>query len=216
MDRALLVLAVCGGWTLVGCGDGTTAEKAAKGQVPATTPADQVASTTPLRAQPAVRVPADAPPDHVVSVFLDALKNGDTATKASLLTTKALEETTKHEFEVNPQSAPNAQYEVHQPEFLPNHPNGAHVTSVWTETYDDGKVTYDVVWVLRRQSEGWRIAGMAIELIEGQPPAFLNFEDPEDMAAKYNEAMAAQQPPAAETATQPQDPQANQANPIDR
>jgi hypothetical protein len=163
-----------------------------------------------------VHVPADAPPDHVVAVFLDALKTGDTATKASLLTSKALEETTKHEFEVNPQSAPNAQYEVHQPEFVANNPNGAHVTSVWTETYDDGKVTYDVVWVLRRQAEGWRIAGMAIELIEGQPPAFLNFEDPADMEAKYNEAMAAQQPPAAETAAQPQDPQRIQASPIDR
>ena len=216
MYRALAVLAVCGGWTLVGCGGGATAESPAENAQPTTAQPGEAASITPVPAKPAVHVAADAPPDHVVNVFLDALKNGDTATKASLLTSKALEETTKHEFEVNPQSAPNAQYEVHQPEFVPNNPNGAHVTSVWTETYEDGRVTYDVVWVLRRQTEGWRIAGMAIELVEGQPPAFLNFEDPEDMAAKYNEAMAAQQPPTAETASQPMDPQAIQTNPIER
>ncbi|NJM25936.1 MAG: hypothetical protein HC859_11085, partial [Bacteroidia bacterium] len=152
----------------------------------------------------------------VVTVFLDALKNGDTSTKASLLTSKALAETTKHEFEVNPQSAPNAQYEVHPPEFLQNNPNGAHVTSVWTETYEDGQVTYEVVWVLRRETQGWRIAGMAIELIPGQPPSFLNFEDPADMAAKYNEAIAAQEQPAAETAAKPESPSAIQATPIER
>src|SRR5687768_283259 len=164
MYRALMVLAVCGGLSGAGCGGGTTIETTAEGQEPAAPATAQAASVTPAPVQPAVHVPAEAPPDQVVSVFLDALKNGDTATKASLLTTKALEETTRHEFEVNPQAAPNAQYEVHQPEFVPNNPKGAHVTSVWTETFEDGQVTYEVVWVLRRQAEGWRIAGMAIEL----------------------------------------------------
>lgn len=214
MNRGLLVLVVCGGLGLVGCGGSDAPQPAAQNSQP---DAAQGASTAaPAPAKPAVQVPADATPDQIVSVFLDALKGGDTATKASLLTAKALAETTKHEFEVNPQSAPNAKYDVHPPEYLPDNPNGAHVTSVWTETFDDGTVTYDVVWVLRRQAEGWRIAGMAIELIPNQPPAFLNFEDPADMAAKYNEAMAAQQPPAAETAAVPENPQAIQANPIER
>jgi hypothetical protein len=206
---------------IVGCGgSGGTTEPAAEGTTPATEQAASMsggsAQTTPVQAAPAVHVPAEAGPDQVVTVFLDALKNGDTSTKASLLTTKALAETTKHEFEVNPQSAPNAQYEVHPPEFLQNNPNGAHVTSVWTETYEDGQITYEVVWVLRRETQGWRIAGMAIELIPGQQPAFLNFEDPADMAAKYNEAVAAQQPPAAETAAQPENPATINATPIER
>jgi hypothetical protein len=204
---------------IVGCGGGAS-EPAAGRTTPATeqaagTPSGS-AETAPVQAAPAVHVPADSGPDKVVSVFLDALKNGDTSTKASLLTTKALEETTKHEFEVNPQSAPNAQYEVHPPEFLQNNPNGAHVTSVWTETYEDGQITYEVVWVLRRESQGWRIAGMAIELIPGQPRSFLNFEDPADMAAKYNEAVAAQQQAAAETAAKPETPGSIQATPIER
>jgi hypothetical protein len=216
MNRTWIGAVLCVGVCLVGCGGGEKpAPAAATGPQPA---GEHAASTpaTPVQAVPAVQVPADSGPDQVVSVFLDALKKGDTATKASLLTSKALAETTKHEFEVNPQSAPNAQYEVRPAEFLANNPNGAHVTSVWTETYEDGQVTYEVVWVLRRETPGWRIAGMAIELIPNQPPAFLNFEDPADMAAKYNEAMAAQQPPAAETAATPDDPMVIQANSIER
>ena len=214
--RVLAVVVTCGAFGLAGCGGGSASN-------PAESPdasQNAGAAAAPAPVKPAVQVPADAPPDRVVATFLDALKNGDTATKASLLTHKALTETTKHEFEVNPQSAPHAQFQVHPPEFLPDNPNGAHVTSVWSETYEDGQITYDVVWVLRREEEGWRIAGMAIELIPGQPAAFLNFEDPADMEAKYKEAIVAAQQaaqgPAAETAARPQQPAGIQANPIDR
>ena len=213
MNRGFLALVMCGGIGLVGCGGSKTPAPAAGQPQQA---AAQAASTTAAPMKPAVQVPADAAPDQVVTIFLDALKTGDTATKASLLTAKALAETTKHEFEVNPQSAPNAQYEVHPAQFLEDNPNGAHVKSVWTESFEDGQVTYEVVWVLRRETPGWRIAGMAIELVPNQPPAFLNFEDPADMAAKYNEAVAAQQEPAAETAAQPPSPGAIQAQPVQR
>jgi hypothetical protein len=60
--------------------------------------------------------------------------------------------------------------------------------------------------VLRRQPEGWRVAGMAAVLLEGQPKQFLNFEDPEDMLRKREEAIAALQAPAVQTAQQPQGP----------
>ena len=218
MNLRLLAVIVCGVSGLVGCGGGSASNPA--GSPNASQDAAVAAAAAPAPMKPAVHVPADAPPDRVVATFLDALKNGDTATKASLLTAKALTETTKHEFEVNPQSAPHAQFQVHPPEFLPSHPNGAHVTSVWTETYEDGQITYDVVWVLRREEEGWRIAGMAIELIPNQPPAFLNFEDPADMEAKYKEAIAAsqlaEQQAAVETASRPEAATTIQANPIER
>ena len=163
---------------------------------------------------PSVEVQATAPPEQVVQTFLDAMKTGDIATKASLLTQKAREETARENFEANPQSAASAQYEVRPAEYLPDG-NGAHVTSVWTETYPDGTIKYDVVWVLRRQAEGWRIAGMAIELVPGQPPAFLNFEDAADMAKKYSEAMAATEPPAAEVASLPNGTQPSGTQPIE-
>jgi hypothetical protein len=165
---------------------------------------------------PSVPVANTAPPEQVVQTFLDAMKLGDIATKANLLTQKAREETARENFEVNPQGAAGAQFEVRPAEYLPENPNGAHVTSVWTETYPDQTLKYDVVWVLRRQAEGWRIAGMAIELVPGQPPAFLNFEDAADMAKKYEEAMAAAQPAAAEVAAQPTESVAPSPGTIDQ
>jgi hypothetical protein len=42
-----------------------------------------------------------------------------------------------------------------------------------------------------------------MQLIPDQPPQFLNFENPEDMLRKKEEAMASLQAPAAETAQQP-------------
>jgi len=173
------------------------------------TPAEGGAQTTAAPASPRkpVEVAVEAAPEQVVSTFLAALKAGDEATTAALLTSKAREETAKHDIAVAPQSAPGATYQVSPGKILDDNPNGAHVSSVWTETYQDGSITYEIVWVLRKQTDGWRIAGMALELIPGQAPQFLNFEDPEDMMRKHEEALAIQQQAAeaaqAQTAQNP-------------
>lgn len=158
-----------------------------------------------------ISVPSNATPDQVVTVFLNALRTGDSPTTESLLTGKARQELAKHQLSVDVQSAPNATYQVHQAEILPD-PTGAHVRSVWTEKFDDGNETYEIVWALRHQPEGWRLAGMAMELLPGQPMQFLNFEDPQDMLKKKDEAIAALQPPAVETAQQPPPASAVPAN----
>ncbi len=215
MRLGLLTCVLIVAMGLVGCSDSAAPQPAAQGDAAngavgqATADAQQAPVEVPgvnaLEAAklPSVPVANTAPPEQVVQTFLDAMKSGDIATKANLLTQKAREETARENFEVNPQGAEGAQFEVRPAEYLPENPNGAHVTSVWTETYPDSTIKYDVVWVLRRQAEGWRIAGMAIELVPGQPPAFLNFEDAADMAKKYEEAMAASQPAAAEVAANP-------------
>lgn len=159
-------------------------------------------------------VPGDATPDQVVTVFLDAMRAADGKAVESLLTTKAREETIKHNMPVEPVAAPHAQFQVAAPQYLPMNPNGAHVQAQWVES--DGMLTYThtVIWVLRRQNDGWRIAGFAIELVPGQGPQFLNFEDPADMLKKQQEAVAALQAAgeaaAAQQAQQPTQPGATQ------
>ena len=196
MRCAILVSAFVVGLGVVGCGGTSTptAPNAADPNAPA------AAAKT---AGKPVSVPANATPDQVVSVFLNALRGGDQATTAALLTAKALTETSQRNLSVCPQATPNMQYQVTKSEVLPENPSGAHVNVNWIETYPDGTVSYEVVWVLRKQTEGWRVAGMAIELVPGQGLAFLNFEDPDDMIRKQEEAMAALHPPAAETAALP-------------
>ena len=179
---------VLGGIVLAGCNGQTASSPAA--------PLSQNAVTgaaAPVQAAPAtqpIAVPANAAPDQVVTVFLNALRSGDSPTTESLLTSKAREELAKHSMSVDVQSAPNATYQIRTAEVLADNPSGAHVSSVWTEKFDDGDETYEIVWVLRRQSEGWRVAGMAMQLIPEQQPQFLNFENPEDMLKKKEEAMA--------------------------
>ncbi|HEY2415027.1 MAG TPA: hypothetical protein VGI40_22475 [Pirellulaceae bacterium] len=180
-------------------------------QAQATQPAQQPAAAP---TQP-VAVPSNATPDQVVTVFLNAMRSGDSPTTESLLTGKAREELAKHSLSVDVQSAPNATYQVHRAEILQD-ASGAHVRSVWTERFNDGDETYEIVWALRHQQEGWRVAGMAMELLPGQPMQFLNFEDPADMLHKKEQAIAALQAPAVQTAQQPQQPLAPAARTIER
>jgi len=202
MQRGMLALALTIAAGLAGCSSKSTSTPAVQATQPTATA--QAAQPAP-KPQP-IAVPASASPDQVVTVFLNALRSGDSATTESLLTAKAKEELSKQEILVDVQSAPNATYQVQAAEVLPDNPNGAHVRSQWTEKYDDGTVEYEIVWVLRKQNEGWRMAGMAMQLVPGQDLQFLNFEDPADMLKKKEEAMAALQAPAAQTAQQPKAP----------
>jgi hypothetical protein len=161
------------------------------------TPTTQAENSAAPAAQPSkvaesqgLPVSADAKPESVVSAFLDALRRGDKDHTALLLTDKARAETQSKGLVVSPESVPHASYKVAQADALPDNPNGAHVSSVWTEKFEDGtEEEYEIVWVLRKQKDGWRIAGMATQLVPGQEALYLNFEDPEDMLRKKEEAV---------------------------
>ncbi|MCO6458975.1 MAG: hypothetical protein J5I93_27015 [Pirellulaceae bacterium] len=160
-------------------------------------------------------VPADLGPQEVVARFLDSLRSGDEAIAAELLTTKARTETARHDLTVQPPGTPQATYRVGQVEYVTEKRDGAHVTSTWSEpTGGGGHESYEIVWVLRLQPHGWRIAGMATQVVPNQAPLFLNFEDPADMLQKWQDAdaeLASQnQQPAAQQASQPAGPGAVQ------
>jgi hypothetical protein len=197
------------GFGLLGCGGeptaSTQAEKAAE------TAAVETAGE-PEATAPAVEtsIPANTPPDQVVSAFLEARRGGDAKTTVALLTSKARSATANHKIDVNGEALPDLQFQVAKPKYLKNQ-KGAHVSSIWTELLPDGsKASYEVVWVLRKEAAGWRVAGFAAELVPGTEPQFLDFEDPEDMIRKQEEALVAAETasPSTETANEPQPEQA--------
>jgi hypothetical protein len=194
---------------LAGCSSKKAVDSASTG-TSANVAANSQPSGQPNVVQQPIAVPANASPDQVVTVFLNALRGGDSPTAESLLTARARQELAKHSLSVDVQSAPNASYHVRPAEVLTDQ-SGAHVKSVWTEKFDDGDETYEIVWALRHQQDGWRLAGMAMQLIPGQQMQYLNFEDPADMLRKKEEAIATLQRPAAETAQQPPPPTSNSA-----
>lgn len=126
---------------------------------------------------------SDATAEQVVGKFLKALCQGDADVVSQLLTDKARLETQKHQLVVQPPGTAAAQYQVGQVELVEG---GAYVNSVWSEPTADGKQQrYEVVWVLRSQTNGWRVAGMAARINPKRELTYLNFEDPQEMLSKW-------------------------------
>ena len=124
-------------------------------------------------------------PDVAVFEFLKAVQTGDDKKAADMLTQKAREKTAEMEMVVAPPGSDTASFEVGQVEMLED--RGAYVSSTWTDVGEDGQPHSDqIVWLVRNEPEGWRIAGMVTKLFDSK--LVLNFEDPQDMMRKQEQA----------------------------
>jgi hypothetical protein len=140
-------------------------------------------------------------PDAVVSAFLESLRKGNDVLAASLLTDRARQETAKKGLKVQPPGTPDMTYQIGQTEYVSEAKDGAHVGSVWSEKRPTGETdSFEVIWVLRLEPQGWRIAGMATPVGDDNQPLFLNFEDPDDLLKKWqaSEPAMAEETPGAE------------------
>lgn len=150
------------------------------------------------------------PPTTVVQTFLEAVRTGDHETAGAMLTDLARQKTQEADLQVAPPGSDTARFVVGQTEMVD--PEIAHVASSWTDLEESGQPhTSDVIWALRLEPQGWRIAGMVTKVFEDQPPLLLDFENPEDMIRKQELAeqelerrmMAAQGAGTAPTGTAP-------------
>jgi hypothetical protein len=181
---------------LVGCGKPTVAEGEANSPTAnpavaheshgdAKTPAGD-SDTYPVLNTPAEVLPVtpDSTPEQVVTEFLNAMKTGNDGVAAGLLTATARDETGKHQLAVQPPGSPTAEYEIGEGELSADDPEVAQVGCVWTEKDAQGADhSEQVVWVLRKHEEGWRVFGMATQMPTREAPVFFNFEDPAEMTA---------------------------------
>jgi hypothetical protein len=130
---------------------------------------------------------ANGGPDAAVFQFLEAVRVGNDTKASEMLTKVARQKTSEAQLVVAPPGSQTASFEVGEVEL--DGESKAQVASKWTDIGDDGKPNTDViVWLLRQDPEGWRIAGMATKLFDNQPPLILNFEDPEEMVQKQRQA----------------------------
>jgi hypothetical protein len=123
-------------------------------------------------------------PDAAVFKFLEAVRKGNDADASNMLTKVAQQKTKEMNLVLAPAGSTTASVAVGEVRLIGQ--DGAHVSSTWTDVGDDGKtpITEEFVWMVRKDPEGWRIAGMAVQVFEDQPPLLLNFEDPDDMERK--------------------------------
>jgi hypothetical protein len=128
---------------------------------------------------------AGPPPDAVVKQFLEAVKAADPLAADQLLTPAARAESEKSGMSVAPPGSPTATFEVGEVEYRKEDgETGAHVASKWSDVIEGETRTDTIVWILRKEAEGWRIAGMATKVFENEPPLILNFEDHASMQMK--------------------------------
>ena len=133
----------------------------------------------------------------MVAQFYEALRKGSDVTIAGLLTDKAREETSKSGLGIQSQASASLSYEIRESEFVSDQMDGAHVRTMWLEPDAAGQMTStEVIWVLRKQSNGWKISGMATPVVEGELPLLFNFEEPEDMLQKKEFVEKQLAPPA--------------------
>jgi hypothetical protein len=136
-----------------------------------------------------VQIVANAP-DTAVVEFLNAVRGGDESTAGALLTNKARTAMEAANMYVQPPGSPNANFTIGQVEMKPEH-GGAHVGSTWTDVTPQGETkSYEITWILRQETGGWRVAGMATQLVDDMPRLILNFEDPADMRSQVEAAEA--------------------------
>jgi hypothetical protein len=176
MQRATwTLLTVVSALVLAGCGDSTTPDRSV-----------QSTNQSPAGSRATAAMDGHgASPAETVAQFYQALRTGQDAAIAALLTDKARMETANNGLDIQSQGSSRLEYQLGQVDYVDDGMQGAHVKSLWIDFTPDGeKIGTEVIWVLRKQAEGWRIAGMATQVLEDQLPLFFNFEDPEDMLRK--------------------------------
>ena len=136
-------------------------------------------------------MPARPPPSQdakaVVTSFLEAIRKGDNDAATKLLTKVARQKAEETGRCVAPAANDSATIEVEDAVYpTPGH-DIAHVPTKWIDLDATGKPRTDkATWVCRLEPEGWRVAGFAAYVFEGEDPLLLSFEDPEDMAKKQD------------------------------
>jgi hypothetical protein len=125
-------------------------------------------------------------PEVVMAEFLEAIRQGDDTKASALLTTLAQTKAEEMEMVVAPPGSETASFKVLETEVEGNE---AQVGTEWTDLDVDGQPRTDrIVWLLRKETDGWRIHGMAARVLADLDPVILNFEDPADMLRKQQQA----------------------------
>ena len=132
-------------------------------------------------------------PDGALCRFLDAIRNGDERQTMAMLTTL----TRKQEFAERhirvlplPRQSDTARFEIGSVKFFDG--DFARVASKWTDPFKSPKERpAEYMWLLRKESEGWRIAGLEATVFEGQPPVLMDFEDQQQTRRRLIEAREA-------------------------
>jgi hypothetical protein len=112
--------------------------------------------------------------------FLEAIRTGNDEVANRMLSKVARQKTAALNRSVTPPASDTAKFTVGKVDMIGD--DGARVACTWTDLDPDRQPkTDEAFWIVRREVDGWRIAGVAAQIFPGEKPVLLNFEDPDDM-----------------------------------
>lgn len=128
--------------------------------------------SAPTTNQPTISAPAE-----VVAQFLDSLRRGDEVLTAQLMTANARAEVARHDLTVAPPGSPQASFQIGETREIEE--GRALVESIWTEPAigSDPVQRTEVLFDVRLEPSGWRLAGMVIDMGQEQEPIIVDFEN---------------------------------------
>jgi hypothetical protein len=174
-----LILAALATLAMAGCGGSNQGGSTADNAKPAANAAQQSPATEAGRPAVAIAAAETASPQQAVGVFLEAVRKGDDQRAEAMLTPIAREKTKGLGIQVAPKGSDTANFAVGTVEMVGT--EGARVQSQWTDYDETGQQrTDEILWMLRKEEEGWRVAGMATVVFAGEDRLLLDFENPEE------------------------------------
>jgi hypothetical protein len=180
LSRSIVLGLVVIAFAVSGCNSSNdTGKSAANGSAPA--------AATAAASPAAASLPAASAQDAkiIVAGFLEAIRKGDDEKAKRFLTKIARQKADETGRCVTPPANDNAKIEVSDPTFPTPAHDIVHVPTVWIDLDESGKPRPEkATWVCRLEPEGWRVAGFAAYVFDGEDPLLLSFEDPEDMQKK--------------------------------
>jgi hypothetical protein len=141
--------------------------------------ADAASNSTPGTTAGKSATAEPAGPGEALTAFLEAVRTGNDETATKMFTPLARQKASELGIQVAPRGSDTARFEVGKVEMVGQ--DGARVVSKWTDLDKTGQPrSDDITWMLRREAEGWRVAGMAATVFKGEAPLLLDFEQPEE------------------------------------
>jgi hypothetical protein len=151
-------------------------------------------------------------PAAAAATFLEAARRGDDQTAGQMLTNLARQKLREHGDGNGLATirSDTADFIIDEVKMLAD--DGAQVKVTIKDLREGGKtVAYEVAVILRKQPEGWRVAGVATPVFDGQWLLVRNFEDPDDWQRQIERYEEEARRRAAEHALQAQQPAASSA-----
>ena len=109
-------------------------------------------------------------PEGAVFNFLQAIRAGDDTKTTAMITPLARQKLAETKIPLTPHATDTARFELGEVQRLAD--DGARVLFQWTDHGKDGTPqTDEAMCMVRNETEGWRVAGMAVKVIDGKPPS---------------------------------------------